>query len=120
MDNNYNQAYYTEPVSCPGKEITSMVFGINALVWGVFGLLFCWHIVLAIAYGVVGIGCAIPSLVLFSQVKKIATVITKKGEIGKKLAIAGLICSIVAIVLSIILLFVFIALGVGTAMIGEY
>ena len=116
MDNNYNQAYYTEPVRCPGKEITSMVFGINALVWGVFGLVFCWHIVLAIVYGVVGIGCGITAIVLFKQVKNIATVITKKGEVGNKLGIAGLICSILAIVISILVLIVLISLGVFTAM----
>ena len=36
------QGFQEEPIRCPGKEIVALVFGINALFWGVFAVLFCW------------------------------------------------------------------------------
>lgn len=106
------------PVVCPGKEITSMVFGINALVWGIFSAFFCWHIICAAIYGLMSIGCGIVALVLHKKVLEEATFTTKKVALGKKLGIAGIICSAIAIVLSIIVLMAIIALGVGSALYG--
>ena len=118
---NYGNPYQGNaqaPVVCPGKEITSMVFGINALVWGIFSAFFCWHIICAAIYGLMSIGCGIVALVLHKKVLEEATFTTKKVALGKKLGIAGIICSAIAIVLSIIVLMAIIALGVGSALYG--
>lgn len=109
-------AYNNNVIKYPGKEITSMVFGINALVWGVFTIFFCWHIVLAMVYGVMSIGFGIVALVLRNQVySSNATVFTGKANIGKKLGTAGIICGAVAMVLSIIIIFVIIAVAGSSA-----
>ena len=35
----YQQISRTPEVKCPGKEISGLVFGINALVWGILALM---------------------------------------------------------------------------------
>lgn len=94
------------PKRCPGKEIAGMVLGINGLAWPVIGL-FCCVIpvsggIIGIIYGMIGIGCSIAAIILHNKCVEQADYITKKIVIGKKLAIAGLICGGVGIVLGIV------------------
>lgn len=99
--------YNTTETRCPGKEIVGMVFGINALVWGVFGAIFCWFLPIAITFGIIGIGCGITAMIMHSKVHQQATVITNKIETGKKLGIAGLITGSAAIIISITVTIIF-------------
>lgn len=112
----YSQSMADAQVRCPGKEITSMIFGINALVWGVLGDLFFWNPIISIVYGLIAVGCAIPALVLSKQVYEVATVTTKKVATGKKLAIAGIICGCAGLVITIIILIFVMIAGLGGAM----
>lgn len=104
MNNYYQPANTTNVIKCPGKEITGMIMGINSLLWGSLAFLFCWHIVISFIYGGIGIGFAIAAFVLHKQVMETATHITKKITVGKNLATAGMICSCVAIGLSIVVI----------------
>ena len=105
-------------VRCPGKEITSMVLGIVSLFYGAFGVVFCWHPVLAWTFGILGVGCGIPAIILHNQVMKIATITTKKVKIGKNLGTAGIICGAVTMVLDIIIVLVAF-LAIGTSLMSE-
>ncbi|MCR4617280.1 MAG: hypothetical protein K5669_03705, partial [Lachnospiraceae bacterium] len=96
---------YAKPeIKCPGKEITGMVFGINALVWGVLAIILAWFpfygLIFGLSYGIVGIACAIVTFVLYNKVKEQATVITNKILRGRSLAKAGLIVSIISVVVA--------------------
>lgn len=119
MDNNFNSNYqtgYQPEIRCPGKEIAALVLGINALVWGIFSLLFCWYIALSIAYMFIGLGCGIAALVLFKKIQEQATVIAPKAYTAKKLATVGIICSCVGLVFAII----FIAGIAGAGLLEEF
>lgn len=125
---DYNSPIYNQPntgynmlnneVKCPGKEITSMVLGILSIFYGGFGVLFCWHPVFAWVFGLFGVGCGIPALVLHSSVMKIATVTTKKVKVGKNLGTAGIICGALAMVLDIIFILVVI-FAFGSSMLAD-
>lgn len=96
------QAAKRQPAKCPGKEVTTLVFGINALFWAALGLLFCWFPICCFIY-VIGAGCMSGvSLVFHNKVMMEAEVTTKKVHVGKKLAVAALIVSGVALLLTII------------------
>ena len=94
------------PKRCPGKEITGLVLGINALVWPIIGLCCCALPIsggiLSIIYGLFGIGFGIAAAILYNKCIEQADYITKKITIGKKLGIAGIIVGAVGIVLGIV------------------
>lgn len=100
----------TNVVRCPGKEISGLVCGIMSIFYGAFGVLFCWHPAIAFSFGIIAIGNGIPAIILNKQVKKIATLMTKKTTIGKNLGVAGIICGAVAMVLDIIVILVLVGL----------
>ncbi len=127
----YQQPPYVAPtpeydtgVKCPGKEITGMILGINALVWSVLGAMFCWMplygIIFGTLYPLMGIGCGVAANILHKKVLEQATVTTKKIHIGKKLATAGIIVGAVSIGLAIMFLIIWIAAGVGFSKLGRY
>lgn len=114
MDNNYNsdlQTTYEAEIRCPGKEITAFVFSINSLVWGGLSLLFCWHIVVAVVYMLIGIGCSITTNILFKKIKEQANVIGPKAYTAKKLANIGFILSCSGLVIGIIAFIVIMVMG---------
>lgn len=114
---NYNHYNNSMPpqTKCPGKEITGMVLGINAIAWSGLGMLFCWHFALGLVYGLLGIGCGIGATVLHKKVHEQATYITNKIELGKKLGIAGIIVGSILLLISFLILVAFIALGVAAS-----
>ena len=119
------------PVKCPGKEITGMVFGISALIWGVLTIIMGF-VGIAVAgtihryssylgsyrgsvasassqvyvygfvYAFMAIGCAIVTLVLRGKIYAVAQDISNKIKIGFGLAIAGLITGGIGLLLTII------------------
>ncbi len=101
----YQQISRTPEVKCPGKEISGLVFGINALVWGILALMLAWipfyGLFFGGIYGTFGIVFAIVTFVLSNKVFFYLSVITNKIKNGKKLARAGLIISIIAVCLAI-------------------
>lgn len=126
MDNNYidTEARVVEvsspakPVGCPGKEITGMILGINALTWPVLGLMFCIIPIsggiISIVYGLLGVGCAIPAMILYNKVNEQADYMTKKIITGRKLAIAGLIVGAVGVFMGILAICLWVAgIGIG-------
>ena len=76
----YQQISRTSEVKCPGKEIYGLVFGINALVWGILALMLAWipfyGLFFGGIYGTFGIVFAIVTFVLSNKVFEQATVIT--------------------------------------------
>ena len=112
------QGYQHQPVRCPGKEITGLVFGINALVWGILGTLFSWipfyGMIFSVIWGGMGIGCGIVAIIMHKQVHEVAEEITNKVETGKKLAIPGIVIDAIGIVISVIVIIFMVAiLGVS-------
>lgn len=117
MDNNTETqySYSTDtPVMCPGKEITSMVFGINAIVWSglgtLFGLIPLYGMIYYVIWGLVGLGCAITSKILYKKAKEQADYVTKKGETGNKLSNISFIVLGVGLLISIVMLIIGIAI----------
>ena len=102
------QGYQHQPVRCPGKEITGLVFGINALVWGILGTMFSWipfyGMIFSVIWGGMGIGCGIVAIMMHKQVHEIAEEITNKVETGKKLAVPGIIIGAIGIAISVIVI----------------
>lgn len=94
--------YRVNEIKCPGKEIAGMVLGIFSLFYGVFAVFFFWYVILSVVFALFAAGTGIAAMVLNNKVKEQATVMTKKTTIGKNLGIAGMICGIVAVILSII------------------
>lgn len=90
---------------CPVKEIITLVLGIYSLMSGVVAACTFWHPVLATVFFILGIGYGIPAMILFKKIQEQATLITNKAYVGKKLALAGIICSCAAFVLMLILWF---------------
>lgn len=119
------------PVKCPGKEITGMVFGISALIWGVLTIIMGFvgiavagtiHryssylgsfrgsvaasssqvFVYGFVYAFMAIGCAIVTLVLRGKIYAVAQEISNKIKIGFGLAIAGLITGGIGLLITII------------------
>ena len=109
----------TNEVVYPGKEIVGLVFGIFSLINGICGLAIVIPIYGWIFGGICAVSGIIYAIVAKSQwgtIKKNATSYTNKIKTGNGLATAGLIISILAIVIGIIVLILFIlvaALGVG-------
>ena len=119
--NNTTPAYYTgyqdyqvKPVRCPGKEIVGLVFGINALVWGVLALLFCWHPMIGTIYALSAIAYSVVTFVMDKQIGEKAEEISSKIIYGKRMAIAGMIIGIVAIGITVVIVLVF-----GVAVVGS-
>lgn len=116
------QGFNRVPTKCPGKEIAGLVLGINSLVWGVLGLLFCWIPFYGMLFsfiwgGIFGIGCGVAANILHKKVHEEAEVITSKIETAKKLALPGIITGIAGMVISVVVLIGFIVL-VGASAIG--
>ena len=109
----------TNEVVYPGKEIVGLVFGIFSLINGICGLAIVIPIYGWIFGGICAVSGIIYAIVAKSQwgtIKKNATSYSSKIKTGNGLATAGLIISILAIVIGIIVLILFIlvaALGVG-------
>ncbi len=138
--NYYQQPVYQQPmyqqipqpqkpagIQCPGKEITGMIFGINALVWGILSLIVCWipiySLILGTMYGVFAIAFAIVAKTLANKVFAQATIITNKIRNGNKLATAGLVLGIIGLVLSIIIGVLWISLftsGSSNSFVNEF
>ena len=103
----------------PGKEIVGLVFGIFSLINGICGL----AIVIPFYGWIGGAICAVSGIIYaivaksqWGTIKKNATSYTNKIKTGNGLATAGLIISIIAIVIGIIVLILFVllaALGIG-------
>ena len=116
---NYNPAA-VQPVGtkCPGKEITGLVMGIASLVEGIATVTCGWipiyGIIYAIIFGLFGIGTGVAANILHKKVHEEATIITKKIETGKKLAVPGIILSAVGIGLSITI-GIIVCAAIGTA-----
>ena len=117
-----NTGYQTGATKCPGKEITGFILGINSIVWGGLSLL-CGFIpfygmIFAFIWGAFGIGFGIATNILHKKVHEEATEITNKIETGKKLALPGIILSIVAMVISVVV-FIVVVLILGVAAVGS-
>lgn len=114
---NYNPGMQPMGVRCPGKEITGLIMGIGSLVEGVaaaiFGMIPIYGIIYAIIFGLFGLGLGITAILLHKKVHEQATVITKKIEIGKKLAIPGIITSGAGMALSILISTIVCAAGIA-------
>lgn len=108
---------------CPGKEIAGLVMGIVSLSEGVLaaicGIIPVYGIIYAVIFGLFAIGLGIAAIVLHKKVHEQATVITNKIEIGRKLAIPGIITGGAGMVLSILITIAVCAAGVA-AFSGAY
>lgn len=97
----YGQMQYQQPVKAvvydavPDKNSN---LAVAALVFGIMGIIFCWFPFLNLVLSIVGIICAIISL-------------SKKNP-GKGMAIAGLILSIIGLLLGALMTFLII-LGIA-------
>lgn len=122
--NNVSYGYSNdyEPVLCPGKEIAIMICGIHAIVWaafaGVFGIFPFYGFIFWLIYGMISLGGIIPSFILYNDVKKIATSIGNKGNIGKKLATISIIVLVASFVISIIITVLAVLFFGGIAFLG--
>lgn len=109
--------------SSPGKEIAGLILGITSLTAGVmaaiFGIIPGVGIFFAVISGLLAIGLGIATIVLNKKVHEQAAVITRKIEIGKNLATAGIITGGAGMLLSIIIV-VSLAGCVACASLGSY
>ncbi len=109
--------------SSPGKEIAGLILGITSLTAGVmvaiFGIIPGAGTVFAVISGLLAIGLGIAAIILHKKVHEQAAVITRKIEIGKNLATAGIITGGAGMLLSIIIV-VSLAGCVACASLGSY
>ena len=108
----------------PGKEVVGLLFGIAALVSGIFALLTTWLPVYGWIFGGICAVCTIIDVIVtkvqWGTIKKNATSFTSKIKNGNGMATAGLIMAIISIVILIISVIVCIvilaAVGAGAGM----
>ncbi len=120
------QGFQREVAKCPGKEIAGLVCGINAIVWSalgtVCGCIPVYGIIFAVIWGLFGIGFGIAAIVLHKKVHEQAEEITSKIETGKKLGTAGIIVGAAGIVISIIALILMVSIwgvAIGSSVINS-
>ena len=100
----------------PGREIVGLVFGISALISGIFALLTAWFPIYGWIFGgicaVCGIIDVIVTKVQWGTIKKNTTSYSNKIKKGNGMATAGLILSILSIVgviISVVVVIVIVA-----------